>query len=89
MKVMLDQQGKVAVTSTTDKQLAIFDCQSGKLLCKAQCGELTTGLIFSENGRHLITTSSLGVIYVWKLPEEVTKLLAKKKSLAVSDMPPI
>jgi hypothetical protein len=49
------------------------------LLCKAQCGELTTGIIFSENGKHLITTSSLGVIYVWKLPEEVSKLLVKKK----------
>jgi len=26
MKVMLDSQGKIAVTSTTDKQLSIFDC---------------------------------------------------------------
>jgi hypothetical protein len=29
------------------------------------------------------------VIYVWKLPEEVSKLLARKKSLAVSELPPI
>jgi hypothetical protein len=35
LKVMLDDQGKVAVTSTTDKQLTIFDCVNGKLLCKA------------------------------------------------------
>ena len=50
---------------------------------------MTTGLIFSENGKHLITTSSLGVIYVWKLPDEVAKLLAKKKNLAVSELAPI
>jgi len=29
------------------------------------------------------------VIYVWKLPEEVSKILAKKKSLAVSELAPI
>ena len=29
------------------------------------------------------------MIYVWKLPEEVSKLLARKKSLAVSELPPI
>jgi hypothetical protein len=57
-------------------------------LCKAYCGELTTGLIFTENGKHLITTSSLGVIYVWKLPEEVTKLIANKK-LALKELPQI
>lgn len=61
---------------------------SGKLICKAQCGELTTGLTFSENGKHLITTSSLGVIYVWKLPDEVSKLLARKKSIT-NELDPI
>jgi WD40 repeat protein len=75
LKVMLDPHGRVAVTSTTDKLISMYECSSGKLLCKAQCGELTTGLTFSENGRHLISTSSLGVIYVWKLPEKVSKIL--------------
>ena len=55
--------------------MSLFEAESGQLLCKAQCGELTTGMCFSQNGRHLITTSSIGVIYIWKLPESVTKLL--------------
>ena len=29
------------------------------------------------------------MIYVWKLPDEVAKLLAKKKNLAVSELAPI
>ena len=36
-------------------------------------------MCFSQNGRHLITASSLGVIYIWKLPESVSKLIGKKK----------
>ena len=75
LKVMLDDNGQVAVTSTTDRQIILFEAQSGKLLGKAQCGELTTGMCFSENGKHLITTSSLGVIYIWTLPQSISKLV--------------
>jgi len=76
---MLDDNGAVAATSCTDRQLMLFEVESGKLLCRAQCGEITTGMCFSENGRHLITTSSLGLIYVWKLPEEVQNLLTRSQ----------
>lgn len=88
---MLDPWGSIAVTSQTDKQLLLFEVESGKLLCKVQCGELTTGMCFSNNNRHLITTSSLGVIYIWKLPESIQKLLNKnvvkspKKSQTILD----
>jgi WD40 repeat protein len=55
--------------------VSIFETYSGKLLCKATCGEITTGMCFSQNGKHLITTSSIGVIYIWKLPENVSSKL--------------
>jgi WD40 repeat protein len=77
LKVMLDEYGLVAVTSGTDKQIMLFDTETGRLLCKANCGEITTGMSFSTNYRHLITTSSLGVIYIWRLPEEVSTLFSK------------
>ena len=90
LKVMLDPCGQVAVTSTTDKQILLFEAQSGRLLCKAQCGELTTGMCFSENGNHLITTSSLGVIYIWTLPQSVSNMLNSDRKLsaksAISDL---
>ena len=35
LKVMLDPFGSIAVTSTTDKQIILFEAHSGKLLCKA------------------------------------------------------
>lgn len=83
LKVMIDEGGGVAVTSSTDKQLMLFDAGSGKLLCRAQCGEITTGMCFSQNGKHLVTTSSVGVIYIWKLPESVKKILSGDASSKV------
>jgi len=79
LKVILDATGTVAATSSTDRQISLFESGTGKLLCKAQCGEITTGMCFSQNGKHLISTSSLGVIYIWKLPDVVTQLLIKYK----------
>jgi hypothetical protein len=35
LKVMLDESGKVAVTSTTDKQLMLFDTENSRILAKA------------------------------------------------------
>ena len=32
-------------------------------------------MCFSDNKKHLITCSSLGVIYIWKLPESIQKIL--------------
>ena len=83
LKVMISDNAKVAVSSTTDKQVTLFDTQTGRVLCKAYCGELTTGIIFSENGKHLITTSSVGVIYVWRLPDEVTSLLRNQVKVSM------
>jgi hypothetical protein len=49
----------------------LFEATSGKVLCRATCGEITTGMVFAENSKHLISTSSLGVIYVWRLPTDI------------------
>lgn len=82
LKVMIDETGSVLVTSGTDKCLNIFDTETGSHLCKAQCGELTTGMCFSQNGRHLITTSCIGVIYIWKLPDTVIRRLNRFKCVS-------
>jgi len=57
----------------------LFEATTGKVLCRATCGEITTGMVFAENSKHLISTSSLGVIYVWRLPTDVVQLLTKYK----------
>lgn len=75
MKVFLDDTGEIAMSSNTAKQLTIFEAKTGKVICKATCGELITGMCISENGKHLITTSSTGVIYIWSLPPSITLLL--------------
>lgn len=76
IRVKVDETGEVIAVSGTDRNVMLFD-STGKLLCKCSCGEIVTGILFSENKRHLITCSSSGVIYIWKLPHEVTKLMTK------------
>ena len=34
LRVMIDPYGSIAVTSQTDKQLLLFEVETGKLLCK-------------------------------------------------------
>ena len=49
---------------------------------KIPSGDITTGMIFSQDSKNLITTSSDGVIYIWKLNKEIkSNIEDKKKSL--------
>jgi hypothetical protein len=50
------------------------------LISRFSCGEITTAMCLSTNLKHLITTSSEGVIYIWKLPDILSKALQKAKA---------
>ena len=66
---MMDKSAQFIVASCTDKFVTIRDTVNGNLIVKATCGELTTGMCFSADSRYLITASSDGSIYFWRLPE--------------------
>jgi len=38
-------------------------------------GEITTAMCLSTNLKYLITASDKGVIYIWRLPENLTNRL--------------
>ena len=59
--------------------MRVWDYYTGKLITKICPGEMTTGLCFTENNKHLITVSSRGCIFFWKLPGRMTKNMNKKK----------
>lgn len=40
---------------------------------------MTTGLCFTENNKHLITVTSRGCIFFWKLPGRMIKNMNKMK----------
>lgn len=75
VKVTIDDRGAVIAASSTDRLLSLYEVKTGRLLARAKCGEIVTGMIFADNGRHLISSSSSGVIYVWKLTNDIMDLL--------------
>jgi hypothetical protein len=55
--------------------VTIYEAATGNLICRNSCGEITTAMCLSTNYKHLITASSEGVIYVWKMPDPLVKAL--------------
>ena len=53
----------------------MVEAASGRTICQAKCGEITTAMCLTNNLRHLITTSDHGIIYVWKLPIPLSNAL--------------
>jgi WD40 repeat protein len=68
------------ISSCADKTVTIYETVSGNAVCRTTCGEVTTAMCLSTNMKHLITTSMDGIIYFWKLPENLTKALIKLRS---------
>jgi len=68
------------ISSCADKTVTIYETVSGNAVCRTTCGEVTTAMCLSTNMKHLITTSMDGIIYFWKLPENLTKALVKLRS---------
>ena len=79
VKICIDQLASIIIASGSDKYVSIYEAATGQLICRFSCGEITTGMCLSTNYRHLITTSAEGVIYIWNLPESLTKALRKIK----------
>ncbi|XP_069193391.1 mitogen-activated protein kinase-binding protein 1 isoform X4 [Procambarus clarkii] len=79
IKVVLDQSGIYAATSCTDKNMCIYDYYSGE--CMATMfghSELVTGLRFTSDGKHLITVSGDGCIFLWKMPHDMTQTMTAR-----------
>ncbi|RXG52605.1 Mitogen-activated protein kinase-binding protein 1 [Armadillidium vulgare] len=76
IKVVLDQSGIYAATSCTDKSICIYDYYSGE--CMATMfghSEIVTGLRFSNDGKHLITVSGDGCVFIWSMPRDMTQII--------------
>ncbi|GBL94462.1 Mitogen-activated protein kinase-binding protein 1 [Araneus ventricosus] len=82
IKVVLDPSGTYLATSCTDKSLYLYDYISGECLATMfGHSELVTGFKFSNDGRHLISVSGDGCIFMWKLPIDVTQTMLNKQVL--------
>ena len=83
LKVLIDKYASVVVSSSTSKRVSIYEAATSQPICKAQCGQVTTAMCFSNNLRNLITSTEDGLIFIWKLPELLVKSLVKVKQDAM------
>ena len=73
LQLCLDNSGLYVATSCTDKTLAVYDYYSGECMATMYGhSELVTGLRFTNDGKHLISVSGDGCVFVWKLPHDMT-----------------
>lgn len=73
IKLCLDGSGLYVATSCTDKTLAVYDYYSGECMATMYGhSELVTGLRFTNDGKHLVSVSGDGCVFIWKLPHDMT-----------------
>lgn len=73
MQLCLDSSGLYVATSCTDKTLAVYDYYSGECMATMYGhSELVTGLRFTNDGKHLVSVSGDGCVFIWKLPHDMT-----------------
>lgn len=80
IRTQLDPTATVVISSSTAKTVTIFDAVNGLPLVKCCPGEITTAMCISTNAKQLITASDKGVIYIWRLPAELTQKLIDAKT---------
>ena len=77
---MIDPYASVVVSSSTSKRVTIYEAATSKPLCRASSGQITTSMCFSNNMKHLVTTTDNGLIFIWRLPEKIAQCLQKIKN---------
>ena len=77
---MIDPYASVVVSSSTSKRVTIYEAATSKPLCRASSGQITTAMCFSNNMKHLVTTTDNGLIFIWRLPEKIAQCLQKIKN---------
>uniref|UniRef100_A0A8C6V895 Mitogen-activated protein kinase binding protein 1 n=1 Tax=Naja naja TaxID=35670 RepID=A0A8C6V895_NAJNA len=73
IKVQMDPSGLYIATSCSDKNLSIFDFYSGECVATMYGhSEIVTGMMFSNDCKHLISVSGDSCIFIWRLSSEMT-----------------
>ena len=75
LRTQLDPTATIVISSSTSKTVTIYDAMNGDPIVRCCPGEITTAMCLSTNLKYLITASDKGVIYIWRLPENLTNRL--------------
>uniref|UniRef100_A0A3Q2QZI8 WD repeat domain 62 n=1 Tax=Fundulus heteroclitus TaxID=8078 RepID=A0A3Q2QZI8_FUNHE len=83
--VQMDPSGSFFATSCSDKNISVFDSDSGE--CVATLfghSELVSCMKFSQDCRHLISASGDSCVFVWRLDPQMTGAMRKRRALQAS-----
>ncbi|KAL4430471.1 hypothetical protein ABPG74_013321 [Tetrahymena malaccensis] len=79
LSTLTDISSSYIASFNQDKVIRIRDCQTMAVVSKALVGDTVTGMGFTINNSHLITSTSEGLIYIWKMSSDLKNNIDKKK----------
>ncbi|KAL4477105.1 hypothetical protein ABPG72_015418 [Tetrahymena utriculariae] len=79
LSTLTDVSSSYIASFNQDKVIRIRDCQTMSVVSKALVGDAVTGMGFTINNSHLITSTSEGLIYIWKMSSDLKNNIDKKK----------
>jgi len=84
IKIALDPSGKYAAVCSMDKCIRLLDLENKTCISRGfGHSELITGVHFTMDGKRLISTSTDGCIFVWKLDPNIVKDIKARLSKKV------
>ncbi|TNN31603.1 WD repeat-containing protein 62 [Liparis tanakae] len=84
----MDPSGSYFATSCSDKNITIFDYESGECVSTLfGHSEIVTCMRFSQDCRHLITVSGDSCVFVWRLDAHMTSTMRKRRGLKAPSAP--
>uniref|UniRef100_A0A3B5MC89 WD repeat domain 62 n=1 Tax=Xiphophorus couchianus TaxID=32473 RepID=A0A3B5MC89_9TELE len=81
LQVHSDPSGSFFATSCSDKNITIFDAETGE--CVATLfghSELVSCMRFSQDCRHLISASGDSCVFVWRLDPQMSSTMRKRRA---------
>ncbi|CAN4106082.1 unnamed protein product [Withania somnifera] len=79
IKVSVDPSSSYLVCSDSFKTLCLYDIMAGDMVAQAVGhGDVITGVIFLPDCKHLVSASSDGCIFVWKVPSSLSSRMLRK-----------
>ncbi|KAM4019570.1 WD repeat-containing protein 62-like [Anomaloglossus baeobatrachus] len=83
LKVQMDPSGRFFATSCSNKNISIFDLQTGECVAVVYGhSDIVTDMKFSRDCRRLITVSGDSCIFVWKLDPSMTTCMRNQLAAA-------
>ncbi|WCJ28424.1 Mitogen-activated protein kinase-binding protein 1 [Euphorbia peplus] len=79
VKVNMDPSCSYLVCCYSNKSMCMYDAMSGEMVLQAMGhGEVVTGVIFLSDCQHVVSVSSDGCIFIWKLPACISATILER-----------